>query len=297
MSAIERQPPMWDAFTRCTMRSAWARILRARSAGVTVLVLTVPGDGACEAVQELGRRLPRNGAAELRDVGLEVHDLVRLVGQLADTERQARVDRVADRLDDLEHGHGAPGAKIVHAVEPYGRHGLDYRQGGILHVEIVPILRSRGQFRPYAAEERERDRGDEPARAIRRAVAREEPQPDELHARPGGQLSADEAETELDRAVERGGLRRTTLADPCRPRPVFGLRSESDPAPTPCPARGCEETEVRGEVPADLARVVVEAVADAFPGEVADDLGRRLRDDPLDQRGVVQVGVDDREKP
>src|SRR5580765_7918118 len=103
---------MWEAFTRCTMRSAWARILRASSAGVTVSMLTIPGDGPPEAVLEVGRRPPRNGAAELRDVGLEVHELVRLVRQLADPERQARVDRVADRIDDPEHGHGTPGAEI-----------------------------------------------------------------------------------------------------------------------------------------------------------------------------------------
>src|SRR5262245_41226781 len=297
MSAIERHPPMWDAFTRCTMRSAWARILRARSAGVTVSVLTVPGDGAPEAVHELGRRLPRGGAAKLRDVGLEVHDLVRLVGQLADAERQARVDRVADRLDDLEHGHGTPGAEIVHAVEPSGRHGLDYRQGGIFHVEIVPFLRSRGQFRPLPAEGGERGRRGAPAAGGRRAVAREEPRPRELRASPGGELPAEEAEAELDRAVERGRLRRAALVDPRLPGAVLGLRPESYPAPAPRPAGAREEREMRGQVPADLARVVVEAVADAFPGEVADDVRCRADDDPLGRWRFVQVGVHDRQPP
>src|SRR5438445_10575733 len=108
---------MWEAFTRCTMRSAWARILRASSGGVTLSVLTIPGNGTCQAVRQLGRGAPGNGAAEPRDVGLEVHDLVRLVRELAHAERQARIDRVADGLDDVQHGHGASRAEIVHPVE------------------------------------------------------------------------------------------------------------------------------------------------------------------------------------
>jgi hypothetical protein len=52
---------------------------------------------------------------------------------------------------------------------------------------------------------------------------------------------------------------------------------------------------VCGQVVANLAGLVVEAIADAFPGEVADDLRRSFDEDTLDRRSVVQVSADEGE--
>src|SRR5262247_140400 len=103
MSATDRHPPMCDAFARCTMRSACARMRRARSGGVAVELATIPLDGVPEPVREGRRRAPWDRRFELGDVGLEVHHLIRREGPGPEAERQRWIDEIADALDDGPH--------------------------------------------------------------------------------------------------------------------------------------------------------------------------------------------------
>src|SRR5437762_14233333 len=89
---------MWEALARCTMRSAWARMARASSAGVAVAGLTIPLHGAREAVGEAGGRPPPGGLAEPRDAALEVHDLMGPVRNGAEPQGQGRTAEVAARF-------------------------------------------------------------------------------------------------------------------------------------------------------------------------------------------------------
>src|SRR5256885_13855907 len=107
---------MWEALARCTMRSAWARMARASSAGVAVAVLTIPLHGAREAVGEAGGRPPPGGLAEPRDFGLEGHDLIGPLRNGAEPQGQGRLGEVADCFHAAADRHAAAAAETADTV-------------------------------------------------------------------------------------------------------------------------------------------------------------------------------------
>src|SRR5207247_11459664 len=140
---------------------------------------------------------------------------------------------------------------------------------------IVPLLRSGRQIWPLAPRQAQRPRWDQPAGLVHGTVAREEPEPDELHPRLRRELAAEEADAQLDGAIERRRRGRAPLVDARALRPVLGLRPEADPAAAAGAGGGREEVEMSLQIGAHLARVLVEAVADGVPGAIADPLGGR----------------------
>src|SRR5215210_2741513 len=98
MSVIDRQVPMWDARAACTMRRAWARIRPASSGTLSSSMDTVPLQGSFQALVQPDGGRPAQFAAQAADIGLEVHHLIGAVRHLPESQRQVRVDPVADPL-------------------------------------------------------------------------------------------------------------------------------------------------------------------------------------------------------
>ena len=150
---------------------------------------------------------------------------------------------------------------------------------------------SGSQFRIGTAQQGQRHGGDQPPGIVHGAIGREQAEPHELHARLRRKLATQHADAQLDSAVERGRRGQAPLVDGSGLGAVFGLGAETDEAPAAGAAGGGHELKVRGEVGLDLAGIPMVRVANALPGEIADDLGRRVPEHTGDGVGVCQVSL------
>lgn len=117
------------------------------------------------------------------DVGFEVHDLSAGVGLAADAERQGRIDGVANRLDVFAQWTCLPAAKRVDGAVAARLSCEHEGAGGIVLVEIVPLLLAGGQAGAFASQERIDRRHDHRLCAIVGAIDRQDTHPDVSHAK------------------------------------------------------------------------------------------------------------------
>jgi hypothetical protein len=92
---------------------------------------------------------PTNSPVEFGDICLQEQDLIRPVCDLAKSERQARIDPVADVLDNLPHSMRLAGAQYDNTQAGIVANSSINRFSSIVNVQVVASLLTKSKRRAF----------------------------------------------------------------------------------------------------------------------------------------------------
>src|SRR5947209_1058858 len=242
-----------------------------------------PLDRPAQALFERRLRTPARRSLESSDVRLQRHYLTRRVSDLAEAERERRVNHVAHRLHDIAQTVGLARTEVEDALDALGRRGQMNRLRRVGDVDVIPTLLARRERRALAPRERADEVRNHPLGAVLRAVGRKKSKPHEAHAGRRREVFREQIRAEFRDAV--GGHRlcaRLFVEDSV-------LRAESDEGADAELYGETQKGDAADKVFVEVRVVVALTTADAVPSQVKNRVGRELSYARLGLRQFSQV--------
>src|SRR5947209_4446909 len=235
-----------------------------------------PLDRPAQALFERRLRTPARRSLESSDVRLQRHYLTRRVSDLAEAERERRVNHVAHRLHDIAQTVGLARTEVEDALDALGRRGQMNRLRRVGDVDVIPTLLARRERRALAPRERADEVRNHPLGAVLRAVGRKKSKPHEAHAGRRREVFREQIRAEFRDAVGGHRLCARLFVEDSVLRAVLGLRAESDEGADAEFYGETQKGDAAGKVVVEVRGVVALTTADAVPSQVKNRVGREL---------------------